>query len=119
MGQAALSPIFLLSPRTPDDRLQALGHAGDGLVYAVARKGVTGARTEFSNELDTYLARCRRATQLPLAVGFGIESAADVRFLVGKADVAVVGSQALRVLDERGISAAAAFVAELSAATVA
>jgi tryptophan synthase alpha chain len=118
MRDAALSPIFLLSPRTPDERLRALGHAGDGLAYAVARKGVTGARTEFSTELEAYLGRCRRATELPLAVGFGIESAADVRFLVGKADVAVVGSQALRVLEAGGISAAGAFVAELSAAAL-
>jgi tryptophan synthase alpha chain len=115
MRQAALSPVFLFSPRTPETRLHALGHAGDGLVYAVARKGVTGAKTDFSNDLASYLARCRQATELPLAVGFGIESAADVRFLAGKADIAVVGSQALRVLDERGISAAAAFVAELRA----
>jgi tryptophan synthase alpha chain len=116
MREAALAPIFLLSPRTPDERLRALGHAGDGLAYAVARKGVTGAKTEFSSELEGYLARCRRATELPLAVGFGLESAADVRFLVGKADVAVVGSQALRVMEERGIAAVAEFVAELSVA---
>jgi tryptophan synthase alpha chain len=116
MREAALAPIFLFSPRTPDERLRALGHAGDGLVYAVARKGVTGARTEFSTELEGYLARCRQATELPLAVGFGIESARDVRFLVGKADVAAVGTQALRVLEQAGIAAVSAFIAELSAA---
>jgi len=114
MRDAALAPIFLLSPRTSDERLRALGQAGDGLAYAVARKGVTGAKTEFSTELEAYLARCRQATELPLAVGFGIESARDVRFLVGKADVAVVGSQALRVLEQAGIAAVAAFIAELS-----
>lgn len=116
MRDAALSPIFLMSPRTPDERLRALGRAGDGFAYAVARKGVTGSKTEFSTDLESYLRRCREATDLPLAVGFGVESARDVRFLVGKADVAAVGSQALRVLEERGISAVAAFVAELSAA---
>jgi tryptophan synthase alpha chain len=113
MREAALAPIFLFSPRTPDERLQRLGRAGDGMVYAVARKGVTGGKTQLSAELEPYLARCRQATELPLAVGFGLETRADLQFLVGKADIAVVGSQSLRVMEERGPRAVGAFLAGL------
>ncbi|MET0412522.1 MAG: tryptophan synthase subunit alpha, partial [Polyangiaceae bacterium] len=74
LREAALAPIFMLSPRSSDERLRALGRAGDGFVYAAARKGVTGLRTEFSLDLARYLERCRRATELPLAVGFGVET---------------------------------------------
>jgi tryptophan synthase alpha subunit len=67
----------------------------------VARKGVTGAKTSFAS-LDRYLARCRQATVLPLAVGFGVKERADVDQLVDKADIAVVGSETIRVIEEQG-----------------
>ncbi len=113
MKQARLAPIFIFSPRTSDQRLVELGRAGEGFVYVVARKGVTGSPTEFSTELEQYLARCRRATRLPLAVGFGLKSRADIDFLLGKADIAVVGTQSLRLLDERGVDAVGEFLAQL------
>jgi tryptophan synthase alpha chain len=55
----------------------------------------------------------RAATSLPLAVGFGVSAASDVAFLIGKADIAVVGSQTLRVLERDGLAAAQAFLAGL------
>ncbi|MFZ5890794.1 MAG: tryptophan synthase subunit alpha [Myxococcota bacterium] len=108
-----LAPVFIFSPRTPDSRLAMLGEAGDGFVYAVARKGVTGQDTEFSDELAQYLARCRRATKLPLAVGFGLKSPSDVDFLRGKADIAVVGTESLRLLEKSGVSSVAKFLSTL------
>jgi tryptophan synthase alpha chain len=113
MKERGLAPVFIFSPRTPDARLQTLGRAGSGFVYAVARKGVTGKQTERSNELESYLARCRAATELPLAVGFGVASREDVAFLTGKADIAVVGTQSLRVLDTEGVAAVGRFLREL------
>jgi len=113
MRSRELAPVFIFSPRTSDERLQLLGKAGDGFVYAVARKGVTGSKTELSDELERYLARCRQATELPLAVGFGLETRADVQFLIGKADIAVVGSQSLRVLEQRGVRAVGEFLTGL------
>ena len=108
-----LAPVFIFSPRTPDERLDLLGKAGDGFVYAVARKGVTGQDTEFSDELARYLARCRAATPLPLAVGFGLRTPKDVDFLRGKADIAVVGTESLRLLKSAGVSAVGNFLSTL------
>lgn len=113
MKARALAPIFIYSPRTPDERLRALGELGEGFVYVVARKGVTGANTEFSDELAQYLERCRRATRLPLAVGFGVKSPADIAFLRGKADIAVVGSESLRLLEQHGVARVKEFLAGL------
>jgi tryptophan synthase alpha chain len=113
MERHGLAAVPLVSPRTPDARLRHLGRLGSGLVYAVAREGVTGGETHFAEALEAYLTRVRAATSLPLAVGFGVKTASDVAFLIGKADIAVVGSQTLRVLDRDGLAAARAFLAGL------
>ncbi len=113
MHASQLDPIFIYSPNTTDKRLRHIADHARGFVYCVARKGVTGSHTEFSSELNAYLERCRAATHLPLAVGFGVQTAADVAGLVGRADIAVVGSQTLRVIDERGVEGVAPFVRAL------
>jgi tryptophan synthase alpha chain len=79
----------------------------------VARKGVTGADTRFSEELGAYLARCRHATELPLALGFGVKDKADIDFLSDKVDIAVVGTQTLRVLEQGGVEAVGGFIESL------
>ncbi len=115
--QAALAhgvdSIFILSPTTTPDRLSYLAGFGRGFFYCVARKGITGAKTSFSSELDEYLDRCRKVTELPLALGFGVSLKEDVDFLKGKVEVAVVGSQALRVLDADGVEAVGEFFRQL------
>lgn len=98
-----VDPIFIFSPTSTPQRINYLARFGRGFFYCVARRGVTGAETDFSTELDEFLSRCRRATQLPLALGFGVSSREDVEFLRGKAEVAVVGSQALRLLNTKGV----------------
>jgi tryptophan synthase alpha chain len=98
-----LDPVLLFAPNTPEERMRTIAAQGSGLVYCVARKGVTGAKTDFSEDLSGYLARARRACSLPLAVGFGLKGRADIDFVRGKADVAVVGSESLRVLNESGL----------------
>ena len=115
METQGLSPIFLFSPTTSLERMQAIASSAKGFVYCVARKGVTGAETRFSEDLTAYLDRCRQATSLPLALGFGVRGESDVDFLKGKADIAVVGSQVIRVLDEQGIPGVRSFIRRLSA----
>jgi tryptophan synthase alpha chain len=108
-----LNPIFIFSPTTQLERLDYLASYARGFVYCVARKGVTGRETEFSDQLDDYLTRCRRATDLPLAVGFGVKDREDVDFLRGKADIAVIGSQTIRIFDQHGSAAVKDFIAGL------
>ena len=90
--------------------MQLLSDKSEGFVYVVARKGVTGKETAFSDELSEYLARCRNATSLPLALGFGVKSKEDIDFIRGKADIAVVGSETIRVLDEQGVAGVKPFI---------
>jgi len=113
MAANQLDPILIFSPATSDERMQYLASHGKGCMYCVARKGVTGDKTAFSEELDRYLARCRRATNLPLALGFGVKSKTDIDFLRGRADIAVIGTQTIRLVDEDGIERVTGFIEEL------
>lgn len=106
-------PVFIYTPNTTRERLEYLAGYARGFVYCVARRGVTGSATDFSDDLGRYLERCRKATSLPLAVGFGVKSREDVDFLKGKADIAVIGSETIRLVDEHGTSKVGEFIRSL------
>ncbi|VBB47792.1 Tryptophan synthase alpha chain [uncultured Desulfatiglans sp.] len=113
LRRRGLSPIVLFSPLTSPERMRTLAGAADGFVYCVARKGVTGAVTCFDNGLAAYLTRCREATRLPLAVGFGLKDREDIGFLRGRAEIAVVGSELMRCMERGGPEDARRFLEEL------
>jgi tryptophan synthase alpha chain len=87
-----LDMIFLVAPTSTDARLRLIAAHASGFVYAVARTGVTGARENLSDEAELLVKRLRRFSSLPVAVGFGISSAAQVEKTLAYADAAVVGS---------------------------
>ena len=105
-----LAPILIFSPATSDKRMKQINSFARGFVYCVARKGVTGADTTFSSDLALYLGRCRKASGLPLAVGFGIKNRADIDFLRGKADIAVIGTETIRMVEEQGVTSVRGFI---------
>jgi tryptophan synthase alpha chain len=69
-----------------------IAERGSGFIYAVSRTGVTGATNELSDEAEKLVARVRRVTDLPVAVGFGISTPDQVLDVWRYADAAVVGS---------------------------
>jgi tryptophan synthase alpha chain len=102
MRAHSLDPVFLFAPTTPAERMAEIAQRASGFIYCVARKGVTGLDTAFGADLSEYLSRARRATGLPLAVGFGIKQREDVEYLTGKAEIAIVGSEMIREANEHG-----------------
>jgi tryptophan synthase alpha chain len=105
-----IAPILIYAPTSTEKRMAELNTSAAGFIYCVARRGVTGKQSEFDNDFDTYLARCRAATNLPLAVGFGIRNKTDVAAITGKADIAVIGSETIRLVDEQGAGAVGPFI---------
>jgi tryptophan synthase alpha chain len=87
-----LDMIFLVAPTSTDERLRLISEHASGFVYAVSRAGVTGTREKLSDEAELLVSRVRRFSSLPVAVGFGISSAEQVRQTLTYADAAVVGS---------------------------
>ena len=90
--------IFLLAPTSTDDRIRDVAARAGGFVYCVSLTGVTGARDNLPG-LDGYIARVRRHTDLPLAIGFGISTPAHVRQVGRVADGAIVASALINHLD--------------------
>jgi len=115
MAAHQLAPVHIFTPNTPEPRMRFLSDNSAGFIYSVARKGVTGKDTSFSEETAEYLTQCRNATDLPLAVGFGVKSKDDVDFIRGKADIAVVGSETIRVMEREGVAGVRPFIEELVA----
>jgi tryptophan synthase alpha chain len=84
--------IFLVAPTTSDERLTRIAKEASGFIYAVSRAGVTGARNEMPRDAEFLVKRVRAATDVPIAVGFGISTAEQVRQVWRFADAAVIGS---------------------------
>ena len=87
-----LDLISLIAPTTSDDRLERIAQSASGFIYAVSRAGVTGARSDTSSTAEALVARARKYTDLPIAVGFGISSREQIDEVWRYADAAVVGS---------------------------
>ena len=113
--QLGLVPVQFFTPTSTDERMRIVAAQGAGFVYCVARRGVTGKQTAFDHTLEQYLVRCREATSLPLAVGFGISNREDVALLTGKADMAVIGTATIKLVDTQGPEAVGPFIAGLLA----
>ena len=91
--------VLLVAPGSDDDRIARIAAEASGFIYCVSVAGVTGARAELPTGLPDFLARVRRHTSLPLAVGFGVSRPEHLRSLHGMADAAVVGSAIVDVID--------------------
>jgi tryptophan synthase alpha chain len=104
-----LDTIFLGAPTTTDERLVKIAACSSGFLYLISRTGVTGAKAALPDDLPALLRRARKATQLPIAVGFGISLPGHVSVLGGLADAAVVGSALVSEIENaRSVDAAAA-----------
>jgi tryptophan synthase alpha chain len=95
-----LDTVFLGAPTSTDERLAKIAQASSGFVYLISRTGVTGAKDALPDDLPSLLRRARAATQLPLAVGFGISLPGHVSVLGGLADAAVVGSALVSEIEQ-------------------
>lgn len=116
-----LDLIFLLSPTSGPDRVKLVARKGRGFIYYVSVTGVTGARKTLDGQLRSQVTRLRRATSLPVGVGFGISTPEQAAWIASFADAAVVGSALVERIEKAtgGVEKArraGAFVLELKRA---
>ena len=104
-ARAGLRCIRLVTPTTDEQRLPTVLKAAEGFVYYVSITGITGAASANAEAIAPALARLRRHTELPVAVGFGIRTSAQAEAVARIADAAVVGSALVNRIAER-VSAA-------------
>jgi tryptophan synthase alpha chain len=102
LRERGVDTIFLLAPTSTRDRIARVAAASSGFVYYVSRTGTTGERSSLPPDLMRELKRLRRRLDLPLAVGFGISSPAQVAAVSEVADGVVVGSALVRLVEQMG-----------------
>jgi tryptophan synthase alpha chain len=95
-----LDTVFLAAPTSPDERLRRVAEASRGFVYAISRMGVTGERQALSDDARPLVARLKRHTEEPVAIGFGISTPEQFKSAAEVADGVVVGSALVRFLEE-------------------
>ena len=99
MARVNLAPIFLAAPTSPDERLEAIATHSKGFIYAISRVGITGKQQNMTADAAALVARIRRWSQLPVAVGFGISNAEHVAQVAEFADAAVIGSAIVELIE--------------------
>jgi len=122
--KAGLNFIRLATPTTDDKRLPAVLNNTSGFVYYVSITGITGSAAPDATKVGAAVARIKKHTALPVAVGFGVRDAASARAIAGGADGVVVGSALVETvrksLDKNGkaqahtVKVVAELVAELA-----
>jgi tryptophan synthase alpha chain len=123
--RAGLNFIRLATPTTDDKRLSAVLANTSGFVYYVSITGITGTAAPDLAKVAAAVVRLKRHTDLPVAVGFGVRTASDVRALAQAADGVVVGSALVRAIEQslgrngrasgRTVAAVTSLVARLAA----
>src|SRR5436309_16058150 len=96
--KAGLNFIRLATPTTDDERLPAVLANTSGFVYYVSITGITGSAVPDASKVTGAVARIKRHTKLPVAVGFGVRTAAHARAIAKGADGVVVGSALIDTL---------------------
>ena len=98
--KAGMDLIFLLAPTSTQRRVELVASLASGFVYYVSLKGITGAAHIDLADVSANVARIRRATGLPVGVGFGIRDAQTAKSICGIADAAIIGSRIIQVVEE-------------------
>ena len=99
MDRVGLAPVFLAAPTSPDERLEAIATHSRGFIYAISRVGITGKQQSMTDDAAALVARIRRWTKLPVAVGFGISNAQHVAQVSEFADAAAIGSAIVELIE--------------------
>ncbi|KAI9503366.1 tryptophan synthase beta subunit-like PLP-dependent enzyme [Coemansia spiralis] len=97
-ASSGLSYIPLITPTTSETRIKYLVQTADSFIYVVSRAGVTGARKSLDAKLSHRLSQIKKYTDLPLAVGFGVNTHEHFKNVGSMADGVVIGSQFITVM---------------------
>ena len=111
-----LALVPLVAPTTTPERVVEIGADARGFVYTVSLTGITGERDALPPGLSETVEQVRGATEVPVAVGFGISTGEQARAVGELADGVIVGSRIVRAAGEGGAAAVGSVVEELAEA---
>jgi tryptophan synthase alpha chain len=116
---SSINPIYVVAPSTSDARLAQVTAKCSGFVYVASVMGVTGARTSVSTGAADLVARVRKTTSLPVAVGLGVSTREQAKGVAAYADGVIVGSAFIKAIqdapdEESGLAAVTELARELA-----
>lgn len=94
-----IDPIFLLAPTSTRKRIDEVARSGSGYLYYVSLRGVTGASNIDVSEIKEKIPLIRKATRMPIGVGFGIRDAESAKRIAQTADAVVIGSRVIQEIE--------------------
>ena len=95
-----LYPISVVSPASTNERLKKIATHAKGFVYCTARQGTTGAKKDLDPTIRTYVKKVQRFFSIPVAIGFGIATKEHIQSLQNTADVAIIGSALIDIINK-------------------
>jgi tryptophan synthase alpha chain len=93
--------ISLVAP-TSKDRIKTIAGEAEGFVYCVSSLGVTGVRSQITTDVEAMVHFIRNATDLPVAIGFGISTPEQAADMAAKSDGVIIGSAIMKILEQYG-----------------
>ena len=116
LASSSLKLIRLIAPTSDDERIALLSKSATGFVYYISITGITGAKAADETVLKEKISHLRKFTQLPIAIGFGIKTAQQVKSVGQFASAVVVGSSLVDVINkgENKVKAATDYISELA-----
>ena len=100
-AQVGIDLVSMIAP-TSHDRIKRIAADAKGFVYCVSSLGVTGVRSEITTDIGAMVELVREATDVPVAVGFGISTPEQAASMAARSDGAIVGSAIVKILAEYG-----------------
>jgi tryptophan synthase alpha chain len=110
MKKNDIDPIFLLAPTSTKKRIDQVARSGSGYLYYVSLRGVTGAANIDLSDVASHIPAIRKATKLPIGVGFGIRDAESAKRVAQTADAVVIGSRIIQEIEAGSADSAVARV---------
>jgi tryptophan synthase alpha chain len=100
MKKNDIDPIFLLAPTSTEKRIDEVARSGSGYLYYVSLRGVTGAANIDVSDIKEKIPAIRKATRMPIGVGFGIRDAESAKRIAQTADAVVIGSRIIQEIED-------------------
>jgi tryptophan synthase alpha chain len=97
-----LNAVYVISPTTSETRLKRIREVLSGFVYCTSRIGITGADKNPHKKLEQYVIKAKKILDVPIAVGFGIDSSVKANAISQFADIIVIGSKVINIVDKSG-----------------
>jgi tryptophan synthase alpha chain len=103
LSEADIELIRFVTMTTPSERIKMIAQKGNGFLYTVTVKGITGTRNSFKNEVGIFLKNVKKLSPIPVLAGFGISNEQQITELASSCDGVIVGSKIVELFEENDL----------------